>query len=194
MRKKSHISLARFIADNSGILELHQYKKAFCLGSILPDCRLSFLTEKHEFHRTFDKVQNYIRDLTENCVPEERNPGSYWRKIGEVIHYIADYFTFPHNDIYPGNLRDHCAYEKELKFYLREYIKSGEALRRQKTFQVFHSVEALIDYIQEKHVEYLKGFHSLADDCRYIIQLCGDVVAGIVQLLGVEQQIVPMAA
>lgn len=197
MRKKSHISLARFIADNSGILELHQHRKAFCLGSILPDCKPSFLTEKHQFHGTFDKVQRYIRDLTEDCILEERNPRSYWRKIGEVIHYIADYFTFPHNEIYTGSLKDHCVYEKKLISCLNEYIESGEAMKRQRTMRIFYSVESLIDFIREKHAEYLKGRHSMADDCRYITHLCWNVVVGIVQLLGVksrEQQIIPLAA
>ena len=53
-----------------------------------------------------------------------------WRRVGEVVHYIADYFTFPHNEIYPGNLKDHCMYEKELKLYLREYLNSEEAMEK----------------------------------------------------------------
>ena len=31
--------------------------------------------------------------------------------LGVIIHYIADYFTFPHNDHYPGNVKDHCYYD-----------------------------------------------------------------------------------
>ena len=58
MRKKSHISLAQFIVKNSDSLELNQHKKAFYLGSILPDCKPSFLTEKHQFNGTFEKVQD----------------------------------------------------------------------------------------------------------------------------------------
>ena len=133
MRKKSHISLAQFIVKNSDSLELNQHKKAFYLGSILPDCKPSFLTEKHQFNGTFEKVQGYIRDLTENCVFEERDQRSYWRRVGEVVHYIADYFTFPHNEIYPGNLKDHCMYEKELKLYLREYLNSEEAMEKHRS-------------------------------------------------------------
>lgn len=187
MRKKSHISLAQFIVKNSDSLELNQHKKAFYLGSILPDCKPSFLTEKHQFNGTFEKVQGYIRDLTENCVFEERDQKSYWRRVGEVVHYIADYFTFPHNEIYPGNLKDHCMYEKELKLYLREYLNSEEAMEKQSSLRDFCSVESLIDFIRQEHREYLRTFHSVAEDCRYIIQLCRNVVRGIVQLLQVKR-------
>lgn len=196
LRKKSHISLAQFIVKNSDISELHQYKKAFYLGSILPDCKPSFLTEKHQFQETFDKVQGYIRDLTENCDTDERNQRNYWRKIGEVIHYIADYFTFPHNKSFPGNLKDHCMYEKELKLYLRKYLRTGEALNKVRTMRNFYSADSLIEFISRKHKEYLKICHSVVEDCRYILQLCWNVVAGIVQLLGMrtQQELVAVAA
>lgn len=29
----------------------------------------------------------------------------YYMNLGQVTHYVADYFTYPHNKIYPGNLR-----------------------------------------------------------------------------------------
>ncbi len=196
MRKKSHIALAQFIANNSGIPELYQNKKSFYLGSILPDCRPSFLTEKHQFNATFDKVKESIRDLTENCAAEEQNQRSYWRRIGEVIHYIADYFTFPHNEVYKGSLKDHCVYEKELKVYLKKYLESPEAARKQRPFRTFYSVEALFEFIRQKHREYLKICHSVVEDCRYIIHLCWNVVGGIVQLFAARNHevLVPAAA
>ena len=49
MRKKSHILLAKYLADQMEVSEsLQSHRKAFCLGSILPDIRPSFLTKKHE--------------------------------------------------------------------------------------------------------------------------------------------------
>ena len=40
---------------------------------------------------------------------------------------MADYFTFPHNKTYEGNLAAHNSYEAELKNRLRECILSGAA-------------------------------------------------------------------
>ena len=34
--------------------------------------------------------------------------------LGKLIHYIADAFTFPHNNVFKGNLVQHCKYENKL--------------------------------------------------------------------------------
>ena len=43
MRKKSHISLARYIVANTKDEELKKHKLSFYIGSILPDCKPSFV-------------------------------------------------------------------------------------------------------------------------------------------------------
>ena len=60
MRKKSHISLARYIAQDMQVPVMTHHRKAFYLGSILPDCKPSFLTQRHEFTGTFDMVKERI--------------------------------------------------------------------------------------------------------------------------------------
>ena len=65
LRKKSHISLAKYIVEDMHVPELEAHRKAFYLGSILPDCKPSFLTKRHEFGATFDLVTDEIRRLSE---------------------------------------------------------------------------------------------------------------------------------
>ena len=66
MRKKSHILLGRYLADQmSEVYSLQQHRKAFCLGNIMPDLKPSFLTTRHEFFGTFDHLQNKMRALVE---------------------------------------------------------------------------------------------------------------------------------
>ena len=48
MRKKSHISLARYLVRNLDDGDLRKHKLSFYIGSILPDCKPSFLYKKHE--------------------------------------------------------------------------------------------------------------------------------------------------
>ena len=48
MRKKSHISLARYMVENLKDEELKHHKFSFYLGSILPDIKPSFLYKRHE--------------------------------------------------------------------------------------------------------------------------------------------------
>ena len=115
LRKKSHILLARYLADQmSAASSLQSHRKAFCLGSILPDIRPSFITKRHEYFTTFDQVKESMRRLAVTT-PEQSNERVYWRRFGEVIHYMADYFTFPHNKTYTGSLAQHNHYEKVLK-------------------------------------------------------------------------------
>lgn len=58
LRKKSHILLARYLADQMPANEsLQSHRKAFCLGNILPDIQPSFVTKRHEYFGTFDEVQ-----------------------------------------------------------------------------------------------------------------------------------------
>ena len=116
MRKKSHISLARYLVQNLDDRNLKKHKLAFYLGSILPDCKPSFVYKKHEITGTFEDVKREIRKLSSDYEKKyKRQKSKYYRNLGQVTHYLADYFTFPHNKIYPGNLKDHCVYEEELK-------------------------------------------------------------------------------
>ena len=104
LRKKSHILVARYLADQMPATKsLQSHRKAFCLGSILPDIKPSFLTKKHEYFGTFEEIQGKMKALIDND-PKESKERVYWRRFGEVMHYMADYFTFPHNKNFTGNL------------------------------------------------------------------------------------------
>lgn len=182
MRKKSHILLARYLADQMpGVMSLQLHRKAFCLGNILPDIRPSFVTKRHEFFGTFDEIQNKIEELV-LLRPEECNERVYWRRFGEVMHYMADYFTFPHNRTYTGNLAQHNHYEKILKDDLKTCILSGKAHQYLEKAIEFTSLEQLTGYIKERHELYLGKLRNVEEDIRYIINVCFQVVQGIFQL------------
>lgn len=187
MRKKSHICLGRYLVDTAYVLELHHYRKAFLWGSILPDCRPSFVTKKHEFDGTYQDVKRSIRRLTWDY-GILRNKRVYCRDMGEVVHYLADYFTYPHNVGYPGSLKDHCHYENELKHYLKEYISSGKAAKDQTEFYQFYSEEELFAYIEACHRAYVGEVHTVEGDAAYIVTVCSQVVSGIYQILHQRQE------
>lgn len=187
MRKKSHISLAKYIVNSLSEQDMMKHKKAFYLGSILPDCKPSFLTERHEIEGTFPKIQQEMKLLVEKKKDCQINTRVFYRNLGEIIHYIADYFTFPHNAHYPGNLRAHCAYEEQLKNSLKEYIESGEAGRNRVWIRgnakILNSTEAICDFIQMAHDRYVKIKNTVEGDCRQIVLLCHQVVEAILLLI-----------
>lgn len=183
MRKKSHISLARFLIRKAGDDVLRRRWKAFYVGSLLPDCRPSFLTVRHEYDETFDMVEQKIRRLTEDSGRRPEDSMRYMIDLGQIFHYIADYFTFPHNRNYPGSLKDHCVYEKYLKFGLRSYIQEQAYALCVDEEEKLYSVEDILGYIRRNHQEYMEMHRSVEEDCEYITLVCLQVLAAMVYLV-----------
>ena len=63
MRKKSHISLARYIVANTEDEGLKKHWLSFYIGSVLPDCKPSFIYKRHEITGTFPKLRKDIDAL-----------------------------------------------------------------------------------------------------------------------------------
>ena len=188
MRKKSHILLARYLADQLTVDEsLQSHRKAFCLGSILPDIRPSFVVKKHEYFSTFGEIQEKMLQLVEHG-PLEGKERVYWRNFGEVLHYVADYFTFPHNRTYTGSLYEHSQYEKILKRRLKTCIKSGAAGAYVFRDVYFKNLEELTEFIQVSHASYLRKKRNITEDIQYILMVCYQVIQGIVQLCTRRQE------
>ena len=179
MRKKSHISLARYLVREMKLDGLEKHKKAFYLGSILPDLTPKMITSPHEFSTSYDGLRCTIRSIAAEGVEEEWNERVLWRRVGVVLHYVADYFTFPHNTSFNGNLKDHCIYESEMKYYMREFVWTPEAKRifrdAKRRAHNMKNTEELFAYIEEMHSSYMQDIHSVANDCRQILSLCATV-------------------
>lgn len=179
MRKKSHISLARYLIDNMKVQDLHNHKTAFYIGSILPDLKPSFLTKRHTIDETFDDLMVEIKKLTIDYDIDKGINSYYARHLGVITHYLSDYCTYPHNAIFPGSIKDHVYYEKDLKFMLLEYINSEGVQRTRIPGENFHSYEEIIHLIKRAHKEYLKAIKVVSHDVQHIIDLCYRVVDAI---------------
>ena len=181
VRKKSHIFLARSLADQMPANEsLQSHRKAFCLGNILPDIQPSFVTKRHEYFGTFDEVQGKIRRLVQSGAGY--NDRVFWRRSGEVMHYIADYFTFPHNKTFDGTLYQHNTYEKHLKNELKAFVLEGKADVYTEKEIHFETLNQLLQYIKEHHRRYLNCKRNIDDDIHYILTVCYQVFQGLFQL------------
>lgn len=191
MRKKSHIALTTYLIHNVGDIELKRHKYSFYIGSLLPDCVPSFITKRHCIEDTFHNLKKEIEKITIYNDIDKGINSYYFLKLGVITHFIADYFTYPHNSIYEGNLSAHCLYEKELKFALKDYIKTytnnqemyiiKDKLKRNE-MQFKKTVEEICNYIKEKHEEYLKLDIVHKIDCEYIVNVCKSVVDYIIHI------------
>jgi len=182
MRKKSHISLAKFLMNNMKVEDLNEHKKAFYIGSILPDCRPSFLTRKHSIDATFPILIEEIKKITVDYDMEQGITGYYCRHLGVITHYLADYFTFPHNSIFQGSIKEHCVYEKKLKFTFKSYVQEEDTQRDREQKGTFHSIDEIIRFIVKTHREYLMTLKVVKEDCQFIVDLVYKVVDAILQI------------
>lgn len=179
MRKKSHITLAKYLVHESRDKELQKHKYAFYLGSILPDIKPSFIYKRHEILTTFPALEERIKMLSDLDQEKETGGTKYYRHLGEVSHYLADYFTYPHNRKFSGGLKEHCTYEQELKIKLRQHITSGKAASHKKKYIDFPAPEALFEFVKKSHQDYLSQNNTVEGDISHIIPINSQVLKSI---------------
>ena len=175
MRKKSHITLASYLLNSEGMEQLSTHKKAFYLGNLLPDCTPSFLTRRHNMEETFAILKKELKLLIERYDHTKGITAYFCRHLGIILHYVADYFTYPHNPFYPGNLKAHCQYEETLKHQIRTYVKSSDAVRERANNEQPKSVEQICAHIQAMHACYENSIHSALNDCTFITRVCHQI-------------------
>ena len=93
MRKKSHLALAGFLIQGMDHEVLNRRWRSFYFGNILPDCKPSFVTVRHEYDGTFDMMAEMLRALVSEEGYWSIDTAGYMMDLGQVFHYIADYFN-----------------------------------------------------------------------------------------------------
>lgn len=189
MKKKSHLSLSRYLIESVQSNELVKHRKAFLIGSILPDCIPSFITRRHTVEETFDIFKEELTKIIEDYDWSQGITSEFSRRLGIITHYLADYFTFPHNKTYTGTMREHINYEIKLMKYLKGFLHSKEVekVRKHAISDIYYdTVDSICEFIKEVHDEYLKVVKNIYVDCQYIVQMTSHVVGSIMQMLEVD--------
>jgi 6-pyruvoyl-tetrahydropterin synthase len=184
LRKKAHICLAGYIVESLDDTYLNDHRRAFQIGNILPDVKPSFLYKRHEFYGTFEEIKERIWQLTSEDL--SMNERVYCRRLGEVIHYVADYFTTPHNNFFTGGFKEHCRYEKQLNVSLKQYIESDQAKQDNDQIQNLTSAQAVISFIERMHAQYEQVKKNIELECHYIVALCCQVAGAMLRLLHIN--------
>lgn len=86
MRKKSHISLAKYLMNSEGMESIKHHKGAFYIGSVLPDCVPSFLVRKHTIEDSFDVLEKEIYKLVSHYNTEKSMDGYFYIHLGVITH------------------------------------------------------------------------------------------------------------
>ncbi len=183
MKQKDHRALARYLADSVG--EDHRisgrwHRRFFVLGCILPDY-LPF-TYLHGFvqsramlgHNTLYSaalIRKRIRRLQKRGIRTLAD--SFW--LGTLMHYLADSFTYPHNERFQGNMSAHRSYEKNLHSHFSRFLSKA----KKQTRHPDQSQGALLDILCRSRSEYDRLPPSPDEDSRVILHACREIFTGI---------------
>ena len=168
MQKRSHKLLAQSLIDSYNGFAKRRFELAFLFGSFEPDCNpLSYIKGSrrgkalmgHNFSNSQAFIHRRIRRL------QDRGRWTVWQyyTLGKLTHYLADAFTFPHNDTYADSLMAHRRYEHDLRLYLSSHLE-GLSLR---PVRATADPAAAIDRL---HRQYLAAGSDWQRDMRYILQ------------------------
>ncbi|MCD7826138.1 MAG: zinc dependent phospholipase C family protein [Clostridiaceae bacterium] len=177
MDKISHLTITEHLS-----CELNKRHKFFLkLGSILPDLLVYTYISGHTWAATFDDICQKMVQLEchgkMNCYS--------FLKLGYIIHYIEDYFTFPHNAWFNGSVADHVKYEKAFAKYLRsqKYFTVSDNAKH------IPSAAALQDFLSEMHRQYAKEAAGFANDLSCISEAAASVLHSYIAIFKKNQQI-----
>lgn len=191
MRKKSHIALSKGIINGLSLREVVPHRFTMYVGSIWPDCTPSFLTRRHCIEDTMDV---FTKEMKKFIKKFDSSKGMNYRmsfRLGKILHYVADYFTLPHNKHFDGGFKEHCVYEETLKYEMYRFVDSVNAGKERFAVKVADGFDEIKRYLLERH-EYYKslGVKEYDDnarlDCEYAYELCATVCASLLKLVGVD--------
>ena len=168
MKKRSHKLLASTLLEYEHGFRARRYEWAFLFGSFQPDCNpLTYLKGSLRAYKfrgpNFSNSQAYINAHILRL--QQRARWTIWQyyTLGKLTHYLADAFTFPHNENYPDSLIAHRAYEDALRVYFAEYLQS-------RTLRPERARWDLTQAIDQLHRQYMETQADVHQDARFILE------------------------
>lgn len=183
MNKSSHISLSLYMLERDALKDQNLHRRSFLIGSILPDCLPSFLTTRHTMPETFSLLKSEILKISIHYNRERKVTKYFSIHFGMIMHYLADYFTMPHNPGFEGTMKEHIEYERKLCNSMQRFINGDMPIPEEAELE---TAEQLFDYIVKLHHVYLNEEKNLWTDCKYITKVCNHVAVGIIMLLSMD--------
>ena len=167
MQKRSHKLLASTLLKNQHGFAARRFELAFLFGSFQPDCNpLTYLKGSlraykfrgHNYSNSSHYIAAHIARL------RRRQNWTMWQyyTLGKLTHYLADAFTYPHNENFPDTMLDHHRYETDLRQYFSGYMAH-------RTPRQLKSDQELVTALEELHQQYMENRSTTGRDTRYIL-------------------------
>ncbi len=179
MKRESHKLLGMYLLENLQGLPAQRHKKAFLFGCIQPDMNVFTylkgsmrvqMLRGHNFKNSEICVCRTIQKLQKDG---QWNIKDYYR-LGKLIHYISDAFTYPHNDFYEDSILEHRVYEGELNTHFKNNIKSP------KKAPLSSTGNSVMDSVRLIHKQYSEALNDIQTDMEFIIRTAEIVFNGLI--------------
>lgn len=167
-------------------------QSGFLYGNLKPDLTGTYLKKRHNPSIMMDEVMDKIRDFTKKYTIGAVNGHDLSVDLGEICHFMTDFFTYPHNDdIYDRNLLAHYIYEKRVGLVIRRRITEAKFEQWASPIIPPTSVDALISRISTMHNDYCAAGHrhGIDDDLIHICRATAMVVLSIINILYEEVEV-----
>lgn len=174
MLKESHKLLGEYLFSHCTNISGRRYKKLFLWGCIEPDYNyLTYLKGSlkvqpfrgHHYPNGQRRILRLVSRLRRNC----RRSALYFYRLGKLMHYVSDAFTYTHNPEFGGRVRGHHCYEKNLaSCFENQTIGTAIALPKGKP----DSAEKII---LDAHRQYTEAAAGPFTDLDYILKVTASV-------------------
>ena len=176
MQKRSHKLLASMLLESRSGFAARRFELAFLLGSFQPDCNpftyLRGFFRTHSFGgHNYINSKPYIHAQIRKLQRKTRWNIRQYYTLGKVSHYLADAFTFPHNEHFHQSLPAHRQYETALRLHLADLSAQWRLHRAEVQRDLIAAIEQL-------HRQYLSKHTDIFRDARYIMSAAELLMAG----------------
>lgn len=182
METRSHVLLGKYLLNQIPDFDSAIYQKVFISGCIEPDLNMfSYLRGSLKFQKFRGHNYNSSSNYTVHVL-EKLQGKSHWSlkdcyRLGKLMHYLSDAFTYPHNDSFTGTLWEHRVYEARLHSCFAAYLKQC-GKENTKDYP-----EDVGKYISEFHRQYMKTSADMNNDAKFITQVTSRVMRALVHSL-----------
>lgn len=175
MRGKSHKTLGTLLADRYMPHTPKRFVKAFLIGCVEPD-RNPTTYLKGSVRRDFLRGHNYENARRYMCriarrLERKRVYGLWdYYRLGKLIHYTADAFTFAHNSAFGTRLREHRQYEHSLQEHFLRYLEDCPHADAMPFSEIARGIRIL-------HRDYSSRPRGIQTDSHFALNACSSVLA-----------------
>ncbi len=166
LKTKSHLLLGKYIVKGMGTGARGAQRWAFMFGCVEPDYNyLTYLrgslSNRLFSGHTFESAAEYICEAIVRLEARVHFRYRDYYRLGKLIHYVVDSFTYAHNRNFPGTLPDHRSYEMELKERFAEYLSNRRA-------NAVPTGKPLYEALVDEHARYMKMPASQMKDMTFV--------------------------